>query len=144
MSRLYDTNPTAIEVRALVNDPEGNPIFDWLTLNVDCIEVVTSARTKTGGGASIRLKNGVTLLVSNSYSDVSEALVGDAKRFPALQEVEDEMLSFSPEDEAEGAPPSDDWGIVDDDSEDLSLDDLDDLSEEGGSFDFLDDDTEAL
>lgn len=89
----YDPNPLAIEVKALVNSPTQQPIFAWITVTVASIESVSRAQTPSGGGASIRFTSGITILVSNSYEDVSEAILGDAKRFPEDEAVEAEMLA---------------------------------------------------
>jgi hypothetical protein len=93
MLKLYETSPIAIEVKALVNDSQGQPIFAWVTITSDSIECVSQAQTSDGGGATVRLKSGAMLLVSNSYEDVSASLIGDAKQFSASPEVEAEILA---------------------------------------------------
>ena len=102
-NRLYDTKPLALEVRALVNTPQGEPHFAWLTISTRYIEAVSPANTDNGG-CSLRLASGAILLCSNSYEDVAEALIGDAKRFTSSDAVEEEMLRPpSPEEIAEMA-----------------------------------------
>ena len=64
-----------------------------MTITSDSIECVSQAQTTNGGGATIRLKSGAMLLVSNSYEDVSASLVGDAKQFTADAAVEVEILA---------------------------------------------------
>tara|TARA_R110002094_G_scaffold220250_1_gene192799 strand:- start:33474 stop:33911 length:438 start_codon:yes stop_codon:yes gene_type:complete len=93
MSKLYETSPLAIEIKALVNDSQGQPIFAWVTITADSIECVSQAQTSNGGGATVRMKSGAMLLVSNSYEDVSAALVGDAKQFSSDDAVEAEILA---------------------------------------------------
>jgi len=95
MTKLYSDSPLAIEIKALVNDANQQPVFAWITITSDSIESVSQAQTQSGGGATVRLKSGAMLLVSNSYSDVSDALLGDAKRFLEDDAVEAEILAGS-------------------------------------------------
>ncbi len=89
--RLYNPNPTAIEVRVMPQGGSGKPEFVWATFPVTASAGVLPMRS--GDGCTIARNLGETLLCSNSYEDVSEALVGDAKRFPSIEEVEELILA---------------------------------------------------
>lgn len=109
----YDPNPLAIEVKALVNSPTLQPIFAWITVTVASIESVSRAQTPSGGGASIRFTSGITILVSNSYEDVSEAILGNARRFPDDEAVEAEMLTSREQpEELASSSEEDDFGDI--------------------------------
>jgi hypothetical protein len=127
----FDPRPLAIEVKALVSALNKRPQFKWMTVAVSAIESV-APMTDDVDGSVLRLRNGDVYLLSNSYSDVSEALIGDAKRFAESTAAEAAIIESveAEEDEAEAGeewdgPPSA-FAFLDQD------DDLDDLDVEGG------------
>ena len=97
MTKLYETSPLAIELKVLVNDANKQPTFSWVTITLASIQDVSPAQTKCGGGATVTLKTGAMLLVSNAYRDISDAMIGDAKRFSEDPEAEAEILAGQPQ-----------------------------------------------
>lgn len=134
----FDPRPLAIEVKALVSAPDKRPQFKWLTVAVSAIESV-APMTDDVDGSVLRLRNGDVYLLSNSYSDVSEALIGDAKRFAESTAAEAAIIESVEAEEAEageewdGTPSA--FAFLDQDYDqdyDLVDDQDDDLDVEGG------------
>ncbi len=82
----YDPKPVALELRVLPEGGAGEPEFIWATFPVVSIAAILPMRN--GPGCTITLAHGSSLLCSNHYEDVSEALVGNAKRFAEDEQVE--------------------------------------------------------
>jgi hypothetical protein len=131
----YDPKPLAIEVRILPQGGSGEPEFTLATIPVAQIAAVMPLRGRGGDGCTISLTIGETVICSNAYRDVSDAIVGDAKRFTSLPEVEALVLS-TVEIVEEGEPeigdelPGDILNFLEDEDALDTLDDDDD-DEEG-------------
>ena len=96
----YDPKPAALELRVLPEGGSGAPEFIWAVFTLANIAACLPMRT--GLGCVVTLNNGTSLLCSNHYSDVAEALVGNAKRFKEDSEIEDRvLLTVVPESEDE-------------------------------------------
>lgn len=128
MTRLFDPNPRFLELRVMPQGGGGPPEFIWGTFPVARIAAVTPMRE--ADGCIVTFSDGNALACSNSYADVSDALVSDAKRFGFDLDEEARLLArVTVEDEDDGE---------DVDTNEDALDFLEELPDLGDFDDALD------